>query len=205
MEPAQNLQHDSTCNFTSRGVTGKIFLRGKVIFPNFFPGVKCFFPVENFHFGTQKSLSFEKWKAKRQQTKNKKQNKKKNLNKNKRKKKPITKKNKTKQNKTKQSKTKQNKTKQNKNKTKKLLSSFAIFPPYVCNFPPSFSQFSFFSSPFFPFFIFPRRSAAISRSEVSGGHSAPFPRLLRLCLLAPFMSAFFFKMCISIFFLTHSN
>ena len=30
-----------------RGVTGKFFWGGRVIFPDFFPGVKCFFPVEN--------------------------------------------------------------------------------------------------------------------------------------------------------------
>ena len=34
-----------------QGRNRKIFLRGQVIFPDFFPGVKCFFPVENFHFG----------------------------------------------------------------------------------------------------------------------------------------------------------
>ena len=39
----------------NKGVTGKIFWGGKVIFPDFFPGVKCFFPVENFHFGRPKT------------------------------------------------------------------------------------------------------------------------------------------------------
>ena len=38
-----------------RGVRG-IFFRGyKVIFPDFFPGMKCFFSVENFHFGRPKT------------------------------------------------------------------------------------------------------------------------------------------------------
>ena len=34
-----------------QGRNRHIFLRGKVIFPDFFPCVKCFFPVENSHFG----------------------------------------------------------------------------------------------------------------------------------------------------------
>ena len=52
-----------------RGVTGKFFWGGKVIFPDFFPGVKCFFPVENFHFGRPKTnfSHFQKWKAKQKQ------------------------------------------------------------------------------------------------------------------------------------------
>ena len=40
-----------------------IFQRGKVIFPDFyFPGVKCFFSVENSHFGRPKTdfSGFEK-------------------------------------------------------------------------------------------------------------------------------------------------
>ena len=43
------------------------FWGGKVIFPDFFPGVKCFFPVENFHFGRPKTnfSGFEKWKEKK--------------------------------------------------------------------------------------------------------------------------------------------
>ena len=51
----------------TRGVTGKFFWGGKVIFPDFFPCVKCFFPVENFHFGSPKTnvCRFEKWKAKK--------------------------------------------------------------------------------------------------------------------------------------------
>ena len=35
---------------TSRGVRGIFFRGGKVIFPDFFPDVKRFFPVENSHF-----------------------------------------------------------------------------------------------------------------------------------------------------------
>ena len=55
----------------SRGITGKIFWGGKVIFPYFFPGVKCFFPVENFDFGRPKTNfhRFEKWKAKKKKKK----------------------------------------------------------------------------------------------------------------------------------------
>ena len=51
----------------SRGVTGIFFWGGKVIFPDFFPGVKCFFPVENSHFGRPKTnfRRFQKWKAKK--------------------------------------------------------------------------------------------------------------------------------------------
>ena len=51
------------------GVTGVFFWGGKVIFPDFFPGVKCFFPVGNSHFGRPKTnfRRFQKWKAKQQQ------------------------------------------------------------------------------------------------------------------------------------------
>ena len=50
-----------------RGVTGIFFWGGKVIFPDFFPDVKCFFPVENSHFGRPKTnfRHFQKWKAKK--------------------------------------------------------------------------------------------------------------------------------------------
>ena len=42
-------------NHDHRGVRG-IFVRGgKVIFPDFFPGVECFFPVENSYFGRSKT------------------------------------------------------------------------------------------------------------------------------------------------------
>ena len=34
----------------SRGVRGIFFRGGKVIFPDFFPSMKCFFQVENFPF-----------------------------------------------------------------------------------------------------------------------------------------------------------
>ena len=45
-----------------RDQTGICFWGGKVIFPDFFPGVKCFFPVENSHFGRLKTnfLCFQK-------------------------------------------------------------------------------------------------------------------------------------------------
>ena len=54
-----------------RGVTGIFFWGGKVIFPDFFPGVKCFFPVENFHFGRYKTNFrwFQKWKTKKKKKK----------------------------------------------------------------------------------------------------------------------------------------
>ena len=61
-----------------RGITGKFFWGGKVIVPDFFPCVKCFFPVQNFHFGRPKTSfsGFEKQEAKKK-TKTK-QNKNKN-------------------------------------------------------------------------------------------------------------------------------
>ena len=51
-----------------------LFWGGKVIFPGFFPGVKCFFPVENSHFGKPKTnfRRFQKWKAKKKKKKKKK-------------------------------------------------------------------------------------------------------------------------------------
>ena len=50
-----------------RGITGIFFRGGKVNFPIFFPGVKCFFLVENYHFGRPKTdfSGFERWKAKK--------------------------------------------------------------------------------------------------------------------------------------------
>ena len=94
-----------------RGVTGKCFWGGNVIFSDFFPGVKCFFPVENFHFGRPKP-------------------------------------------------------------------NFSGFDFQVSTFP--FTIFLLFFSiftpfPFFPCLVFSGRSAEISRSEVSRGHSAPLP------------------------------
>ena len=46
-----------------RGVRGIFFRGDKVIFPDFFPGEKCFFPVENSHFGRPKAnfSGFQKW------------------------------------------------------------------------------------------------------------------------------------------------
>ena len=41
--------------FLVRGVTGIYFWEGKVTFPDFFPGVKCFFLVENSHFDRRKT------------------------------------------------------------------------------------------------------------------------------------------------------
>ena len=49
-----------------QGRNRKIFLRGKVMFPDFFTGVNFFFPIENFHFGISKTnFHFKKWKAKK--------------------------------------------------------------------------------------------------------------------------------------------
>ena len=50
-----------------RGVTGIFFWGGKVIFPDYFPSVKCFFPVENSHFGRPKPNihHFQKWEKKK--------------------------------------------------------------------------------------------------------------------------------------------
>ena len=68
-----------------------------------------------------------------------------------------------------------------KKKKKKVLSlfcNFSTFHFHFFTFPftiflPFFSIFTPF--PFFPCLFFPGRSAEISRSEVSGGHSAPCP------------------------------
>ena len=54
-----------SCKFpktVNRGVRGIFFRRGKDIFPDFFPNVKCFFLVENSHFGRPKTnfSGFEK-------------------------------------------------------------------------------------------------------------------------------------------------
>ena len=58
---------------TPRGITGIFFRGGKVIFPDFFPDVKCFFPVENSNFGTPKTnfRRRQKWKAKKKKKKKK--------------------------------------------------------------------------------------------------------------------------------------
>ena len=49
-----------------RGVTGKFFWGGKVIFPDFFVAWNAFFPVWNFRCGRPKTSfsGFEKWEAK---------------------------------------------------------------------------------------------------------------------------------------------
>ena len=120
-----------------------MFLRGQSHFSLFFfPSVKCFFPVENSHFGTSKRnfWRFQKWKAKK---------------------------------------------KKKKKKKKRFSPLFITFPTLISNFQSSLSQFSFFSSQFSPLFLFfslPLFSRYVSknfRSEVSGGHSAPCPHLLR--------------------------
>ena len=56
-----------------RGVSGKFFWGGKVIFPYFFPAWNAFFRIENFHFGTPKTnfTPFEKWKVKKKKKKKK--------------------------------------------------------------------------------------------------------------------------------------
>ena len=57
-----------------QGHNRKIFWVGKVIFPDFFPGAKCFFPVENFHFVRPKTnfshliLKTEKKERKKKKT-----------------------------------------------------------------------------------------------------------------------------------------
>ena len=51
-----------------------IFQRGQSHFSWSFPGMKCFFPVENSHFGRPETnfSGFEKWKAQKQKQKRKK-------------------------------------------------------------------------------------------------------------------------------------
>ena len=48
-----------------------IIQRGKAIFPDFFPSVKCFFLVENSHFGRPKT-NFSRFESEKQKNKNKK-------------------------------------------------------------------------------------------------------------------------------------
>ena len=59
------------CAGSIRDVTGFFFLRGQSNFSWFFPCVKCFFPVENFHFGRPKTnfSGFEKWERKKKKKK----------------------------------------------------------------------------------------------------------------------------------------
>ena len=124
LEPAENHKQ----SIEAPEVSG-----GKVIFHDFFPGVKCFFLVENFHFGRPKTnfSCFEKWKAKK----------------------------------------------------KKSSPHFVTF-----HFPPSFLQFSFFSSPFPPFSLF----SLLLFSRYVGQQKFPSqkslgctrtPRLLRHCVV----------------------
>ena len=56
-----------------RGVTGIFFWGGKVIFPDFFPGVKWFFPVKISHFGRSKTnfCRFQMWKKKKKKKREK--------------------------------------------------------------------------------------------------------------------------------------
>ena len=58
---------DDDTGIVIRGVTGIFFGGGKVVFPDFFLGVKCFFLVENSHFGRPKTnfRHFQKWKEKK--------------------------------------------------------------------------------------------------------------------------------------------
>ena len=54
------------------GITERIFRGGQShFFRIFFPGVKCFFPIGNFHFGRHKTNfgHFEKWKKKKEKKK----------------------------------------------------------------------------------------------------------------------------------------
>ena len=53
------------CKVPVRGIRGIFFRGGKAIFLEFFPGVKCYFLVENFHFGRRKTnfSGFKKWKT----------------------------------------------------------------------------------------------------------------------------------------------
>ena len=121
-----------------RGVTGKFF-------QIFFPGEKCFFPVENFHFGRPKTNFTGVLKSEKQKKR-----------KEKKKKKPTTKKQKQKtKNKTKT----KTKTKKKTQIKKRYSPHFVTFPPSIFYFPPStfpfFLQFCFFFfSQFSPFFIF---------------------------------------------------
>ena len=52
----------------SRGVTGIFFWGDRVIFPDFFPGVKCFFLVENFRFARTNFSRFEQKSGKLKKT-----------------------------------------------------------------------------------------------------------------------------------------
>ena len=49
-------EHPEPWHSAPSGVKGKFSEGGKVIFPDFFPGMKYFFPVENFQFGWSKIL-----------------------------------------------------------------------------------------------------------------------------------------------------
>ena len=106
-----------------RGATGKFFWGGKVIFLDFFPGMKFFFLVENFHFCRPKTNFRHFWKVK-------------------------SKKKKPKQNKKQKNKTKNKQTnKQNKNKTKqnpprKSSPHFGTFASSHFQFPSPFPPFS---------------------------------------------------------------
>ena len=57
--------------YLCQGRNRHIFLWGQSHFSWFFPGVKCFFPVENSHFGTPKTnfRRFQKWNAKKKKKK----------------------------------------------------------------------------------------------------------------------------------------
>ena len=60
-----------------QGRNRHIFLRGQSHFPDYFPGVKCIFPVRNSHFGRPKTIfrRLQKLKAKKKKKKKKKKRK----------------------------------------------------------------------------------------------------------------------------------
>ena len=104
-----------------------IFQRGQINFPDFFPGVKCFFPVENFHFSTPKTFQWF-WTVKSCKRKNKK---------------------------TKQNKKQQQQQQQQQNKVLSSFSNFFLLPLSIFHLPffdfPSFLlHFSFFLASLFP-------------------------------------------------------
>ena len=125
-------------------------------FPDFFPSVKFFSPVENFHFGRPKTSfgGFEKWKAKK---KKKKKRKRKRKEKKKEKSSPhfppfIS------------------------------LSNFSSFHFQFSIFP--FTIFLLFFSIFLPFFLasfFPVGQQKFPGQKFLGGALCPLPRLLRHC------------------------
>ena len=65
--------YKATSKWLDQGrITGIFFWGGKVIFPDFFPVVKCFFPVENSHFGRPKNKFSPFFKSEKQKKNTKK-------------------------------------------------------------------------------------------------------------------------------------